>query len=146
VQILAALRLAVARPDLVEQIAHLQAGAGPTAAVLFRRIVLRARAQRRLAAIFPRSFPEHFSGPLGILQFQANLREQTDQQLVDVVIDPDGCFDELAVVRRRHGFALCNGGIDKNTAHLENLTTRALFRKCDKMCEYEGRHDFISIG
>jgi len=42
VQILAALRFAVARPHLVEQIAHLQAGAGPTAAVLLGRIVLRA--------------------------------------------------------------------------------------------------------
>lgn len=116
-QILAAFRFAVARPDLIKQIAHLQAGAGPAAAVLFRRVVLRARAQRRLATIFPRSFPKHLSSPFGILQFQANLREQTDKQLVDVVIDPDGCFDELAVVRRRHGFALCNGGIDKNSRY-----------------------------
>lgn len=77
-KILAALRLAVARPDLVEQIAHLQAGAGPTAAVLFRRVVLRARAQRRLAPIFPRPLPKHLSGPFGVLQLQTNLREQAD--------------------------------------------------------------------
>lgn len=67
VKILAAFRLAVARPDLVQQIAHLQAGAGPTAAVLFRRVVLRARAQRGLAAILPRPFPKHLPGPLGVL-------------------------------------------------------------------------------
>jgi len=108
VQILAALRFAVARPYLVEQVAHLQAGAGPTAAVLLRRIVLRARAQRRLAAILPRSLPEHLAGSLGVLQLEADLREQADQQLVDVVVDAHGRLDELAVVRRRHGLTLCN--------------------------------------
>lgn len=112
VQILAALRLAVARPHLVEQIPHLQAGAGPTAAIFLRRVVLRARTQRRLAAVLPRSLPEHLSRPFGILQLQANLREQADQQLVDVVINSDGRLDELAIVGRRHGFTLYNEKID----------------------------------
>lgn len=67
VKILTTFRLAIACPDLVQQIAHFQAGAGSTAAILLRRVVLRARAQRRFAAVFPRPFPKHFSGPLGIL-------------------------------------------------------------------------------
>lgn len=108
VQILAALRLAVTCPDLVEQIAHFEAGAGPTATIFLRRVVLRAGTQRRLAAVFPRSFPEHLSSPLGILQLQANLREEADQQFIDVVINSDGRLDEFAIVRRRHRFTLYN--------------------------------------
>lgn len=106
-QILAALGLAVARPHLVQEIPHLQAGAGPAAAVLLRRVVLRARAERRLAAVLPRPLPEQVPGPLGVLQLQADLREQTDQQLVDVVINADRRLDEFTVVGGRHGFALC---------------------------------------
>lgn len=107
-KVLAALRLAVARPDLVEQMANLQTGAGPAAPVLLRRVVLRARAERRLAAILSRPLSKEVAISLGILELEAYLLQKPDEKLVHVVIQSHRGLDELAVVRGRHRLAFCN--------------------------------------
>lgn len=43
-----------------------------------------------------------------IFQFQTYLRQQTDQQLIDIVINAHRGFNEFAIISGGHGFALCN--------------------------------------
>lgn len=113
-EVLAALGLAVARPDLAQEVAHLEAGAGPAAPVLLRRVVLGTGAEGRAAAVATRAPPEEVTVALRVLELQADLGEQADEELVHVVVDADRGLDELAVVRDRHRLALCNQRNGKN--------------------------------
>lgn len=50
---------------------------------------------------------KHLPWLFRILQLEADLWQQSNQQFVNVVVDADRCFDELALVKRGQRFALC---------------------------------------
>jgi hypothetical protein len=102
VEVLAALGLAVPRPDAPQQVANLDARARPAAPVLLGGVVLRAGAEGRAAAVASGPPPEEVAIPLGVLELQPDLGEEADEELVHVVVYPHRRLDEFAVVADRH--------------------------------------------
>lgn len=102
-QILAGLGLGIDGPHFAEDFTYSQAGRGAGAAIDARFTI----AQRRAAAFLHVELVPRYARIRRIVQLQTDLGENADQQLVHVVIDADGRFDELGFVGCGQLGALC---------------------------------------
>jgi len=84
-------------------------------------------AQGRLVPVFlpgTTPLPEEIPRALRVLLLQPDLCEDPHKQLVDVVIDANGRFDELAVVRCCHVLSLCSKRQENFSGALEGVLVK----------------------